>query len=242
MLEIKDQSPNLVTLGGGAVSQIAVKDQLVWPNKREPTATTLLYYKMDWNATDSSWNSRDGSYPWGTPTFDMNEWRDWCYNWGRAIRMPSLWSFGSWETLTISFWLKATANQWLFWLTNYNHWDRNNMDVSMDSWKIFLSVWTWSSATWTARWDNLLDWEWHWILITKNWNNYTWYIDWEQKSTWSNSSTIIAWDYSQIGCHPNTSWQSVWSWVWIDEFLLDTYIRDENYRTNYYKIMKKYFR
>ena len=186
----------------------------------EVTENTLRYFKFNWDATDYSNNWVDWTYPNGTPTYDLTVWIDWAYHWWYPFRYWNLWSF-DWSsgTFTVSFLIKTTVDTWLFRFTNYWNWDRNNFDCTLSSWKISASVYTWSSTSWTARWSNLNDWNWHHIVITKNWSTYTWYQDWTQMSTWSNSSTIICYNSSQIWCHPSSS--SVTTSMWMDEFVVE---------------------
>lgn len=202
----------------------------------KPDEYTRLWYKFNWDATDYSTYHQNWTYPNWTPTYDLTAWQDWAYNWWKPVRFWNLWSFDSSQTFSVMFRIKTTVDTWLFWLSNFWNWDRNNFDCALASWKITAIIYTWSLEMRPVWWDNLSDWNWHNIVIVKNWSTYTWYQDWEQKSTWSNGATIICYNSSQLGCHPNES--SVSTSMRMDNFIVQLNALSSSYVSRYWNKMK----
>lgn len=192
MLEIKNQSPNLVTLGGGAISQIAVKDQLVWPKGKKYRYLRRNISALQW------WTSWSSAMTMQASEFEL-------LIWSTKFVWPS------WTTISTNATHSGeseTIDKLIDWNTNTKRCPNNlswswPLYAQIDFWdKIDLSSitnWRWynwndtasytvrNPASWSIQVSNdLIDWKTISTFTssesksnTNYWIAYTWSINWE---------------------------------------------------------------
>ena len=205
--------------------------------KWKPWANTLIYYPLNWNANDLSWNGKNGTA--SNITWD-SWWDGGCayFNWNSYINIPALTNT---TTRTYSFWVKCASNAGGDFLFTWDNSDKN-LTFMASSWKINTQIWKswiWSPTRWiTNNYSNATVWDntWHHIVVTINSNVYTTYIDGVQDNscTWSYWTTPIS--VNKMWMHPN--WSSDKYTGYIDNVIIESRCWSADDVSNYYNRSK----
>ena len=163
----------------------------------KPWANTLAWYKLNWNANDSSWNGNNG-----TPTnisYVTDNWIQvanftWWY-----ITIPSLWVLST--SLTVNLRMKSSQASWTEYIMVYlaPSWDNKNLAVWVYNTYAKSYWWNWSTSVELNSSTVVNNWVWHNIVVSVDWSNWKIYVDWTLKNTISCSHPIESWIYSWFG-------------------------------------------
>lgn len=205
-----------------------------------PWENTLLWYQLNWNTNDSSWNWNN----WTASNITWNSWWDWwCayFNWNSYISVPSLWTKSN---ITISFRMNSTENiteWWDFIIIEGSVWGSNNaITLYTGTKRLALQTWiTWHRVDQYST-VNICDWTWHYITVTATWSTAIWYIDWVKNITNTNSYYTLP---------PLTSirmWMHLWwsanKYTWyIDNMIIESRLRNSEEVSDYYNSTKSLY-
>lgn len=201
----------------------------------QPWANTVAYYPLESDVNDYSWNN----YNWTNNgvTFS-NVWGVDCAvftNASTKIWLPWFWNF---TNLTVSAWIKTTANIQISSVVGIAPTsDNKNFSLSIYNWTATLSRYTWISYNITDGVVN--DWIWHHIVGTYT---STWwtklYVDWVYIDADATTTSVSSSSgYTFIWWHQ--SWQSMFAYVWnISNVILETAERTAQEVADYYDLTK----
>lgn len=215
----------------------------------QPWANTLVYLTLDWDSTDSSWNSRDGTllsgswtYSWeyingvsGSQYFSVSTTNTdgyWFY-WDYAN--SAIWS----GDRTISVWYKTdnTSDGSPRWMGSQNGWTQ---------WEWFGLFWYWWAA-WVLRYyDDPLTWT---LSIDSWWHHYV-----ETYDNTNKSKLYIDGVLQTFAQHASSSFNTLsnryqlWAlrigsgtWTlnyWFSAFIIEDQVRDATMVSDYYNATK----
>lgn len=205
------------------------------PSPWQPWVNTLAYYPLESDAKDYSWNNNDGTN--NGVTFS-NVWGVDCAVFTSAstkIWLPWFWNF---TNLTVSAWVKTTANIQISSVVSIAPTsDNKNLALSIYNWTATLSRYTWISYNITDGTVN--DWVWHHMVGTYT---STWwtklYVDWVYIDADATTTSVSSSSgYTFIWWHQ--SWQSMFAYVWnISNVILETAERTAQEVADYYDLTK----
>lgn len=216
-----------------------------------PTANTIARWKLDWNANDSSWNSRNLSpINISYSTWKLNNWA--VLNWINAyFNMPINNTAFDLTTWTFHFIVKlasiTSASHWI-----YDHWDETtwsgnyawfwiNLNSTGTQFRIDVNI---SNKT---NWNNTVnsvtfwtvDTNWHLLSVTLTWTTTKIYFDWVLKSTKTNHSSV---NYSTnpiltIGRSDNeySPDSNYLNWM-LDEIVIENVLKDDTWILAHYNL------
>ena len=183
-----------------------------------PWANTLAYFPL---AED--WLDKTGNYTLSNTWTAQTLWR-------RFTAQASLNSTPS-NPRTTSWWVKiasASASWWQCWVLgigwSYICYGTDNSKVYNKSLYIYVNANYYYSI-------NLIDNQWHHIVLTNNWSNIIWYVDWVAHSLW-NPSIPNFWN-NLVYC----SWSNTID-VTLSEFIIENKQRTAQEILNYYNNTK----
>jgi len=215
----------------------------------QPWANTLVYLTLDWDATDSSWNSRDG-------TLFSSNWTYWWeyISWWSGSKYFSataananywVWIYGDYSSnalwsgdRTISVWYKTTnTTAWSpFWMGSQNGW------TSWEWFGLFWNQWTaWvlryfdDPTTWALSIDS---WRHHYVETYDNTNKSKMYIDGVLQTLVSNASVsfnTLSTRYQLWALR--LAYQS-YTTYWFSAFIIEDQVRDATMVSDYFDATK----
>ena len=203
----------------------------------EPWSNTLVYYPLNWNANDLSWNWKNGT----ASNITWNSWWDrGCayFNWNSYISVPSLWTNAN---ITISFRMNSTENivNWWDFIMIWGYvWSSNNAITLMTySKKLNIQTRTTNHNLDMVSTVNICDWIWHYITVIATWSTAIWYIDWVSNVTNTNSYyTLPPLTNIRIWMH---TWWSANKYTWyIDNMIIENRQRTAQEIQDYYNNTK----
>ncbi len=171
----------------------------LWEYLGSGTATTMWYYKLNWNSNDSSGNANNGADT-SMAYADALFWQWWSFNnTAKYITIADNASLQTTWAITYVVWMKLTASTdecifakrvaWTIEYTCYIWW---SADFRISQWGV-----AWPNF---CRWDttsfNLLaDWWWHMLAFSHTFGASTSfaYVDWLPVTlTWTNQTAAAA--------------------------------------------------
>ena len=168
---------------------------------RQPTGSTIAYYKMSSDLKDYSGNGRDLTW---TATFSDNKATNTSSLSGSTLlSWNSVFTVSLWTTWTWSWFIYDQDNWWPTWAC----WSTGSSQYSLYNWNFIINWWKRCgelSAMWTAS-DFVL------LTCVYNWSTVTAYKNWVQFWTVTNASGNL-----------NTSnrWFTIEPWTW-GEIIVD---------------------
>lgn len=210
---------------------------------REPDSNTIVYWKLDGDAKDSSWNNRDGTVSW-TLTYESIGSIDVAkFTWGQSVYRSwseftlnnnssftfSVWAkVTSWDTYNYSFWIQKTWEAWT--------WDKEI--AILRDWSVRWYYYT-SAANWctTNSWDAQLN-QWYHLAYTYDWSVQKVYINWTlvKTNTPSSGSYTLSSPCLYLS-RSYTSWYSPYKW-YLSNFILQKNAWTADYISNYFNTYK----
>ena len=205
--------------------------------KWKPWSNTIVYYPLNWNANDESWNGKNGTA--SNITWD-SWWDNGCayFNWNAYISIPSLWSTNN--NATFSFWVNSNQNvsNWWDFLCINNSSDNEWFTLMNDSRRFDVQTYkSWYSPSNHYSTNNVCDGTWHYIAVTVSWTNFSVYIDWTLDITFTWSYWIPSLDVTRMWMHPN--WSSNKYTGYIDTLIIEKVCWTADEVANYYNKTKK---
>jgi len=160
---------------------------------REPWANTVAYYKMDWNANDSSWNGNN----WTATNITWVDWKT--GSWAARFTRSSTSKIVMWTSSTLKPTTALTFSMWIR-IINYP--------------ASYCSIW-WNTLAWKDRWYlfdshttgvNFRVGNWTRLMLsapsslipTNVWNNLCWTRDWATVSFYINGGLVATGSKSSI--------------------------------------------
>lgn len=190
----------------------------------------MIYYKLNWNANDDSWNWKNGTA--SNVTWD-NWWDGGCASFNGSNSYISIPSLSTPENTTMNCWIKTTMSV---------AWEIIQLCTSTVSlemyayWTTQLVLWNnWQTAYVVTGTKTVNDWNWHNVCLTRSWASYIIYVDWELDVAWM-SGLSMSYTNNRIGLHTNGS-TNPYSW-YIDNMILESRTWTEDDVLNYYKWTK----
>lgn len=139
-----------------------------------------IEYLLDWNVTDTSGNSRNGTWTW-TPAYTTWQWGKQCatFSWTTHIDSWGVMTWGnSWHDWSVSFWFKSPTNTTDYATMIHHSWWSNSANISIAS-MANQTIKLWANWETTSTTTNSRDWNWHMVVYTHttgtNWGKL--YID-----------------------------------------------------------------
>ena len=214
-----------------------------------PWANTVAYYKMDWNANDSSWNGRNGtddniSYVPG------RFWQWWSFNGSTSIiRLPNNFQNNfSWWLFTISAFVKPASFTGTVNSIFKNRGDATTWAVHFDltNSKVTLYI---TQSNWTMIWAlqsaaKLSTGIWYHVWAVADWTNINIYLNWNNVGSraynWTLKTSFI---YNNIWCKVKDTWvidvNQSFNWL-IDEVIIENVAWSATEVQEYYNLTNKY--
>lgn len=197
----------------------------------KPWENTLVYYKLNWNANDESWNGNNGT----ASNITWDSWGDGgCASFNGSNSYISIPSLTTPSNTTINLRTKTTMSaEWEFIQLSTS---TQSLELRIISWKARLELWNNPYSPYQLTGSKTInDWVRHNICVVKNWTSYTVYVDWVQDTT-GTSSFSISYTNNRVWLHTNGS-SIPFNWL-IDNMIIESSVWDSDYITNYYNSTK----
>jgi hypothetical protein len=224
----------------------------LWEKLSSWSSVTKGLYRLNWSATDSSWNWNN----WVASNVSYVPWRLWSqcaqFNWSNGyIYHPTF--LDTWLTdWTVMFWMKTSTVQQGFLIdkTSSNYQYPFELLIGND-WKIALFLQR-DNVYWRNIYQNNIsinDWAWHFISLYWAWSSATSVYIWVDLVYQQNRTTLWT---------PTNSW-SIWAnsiydfniwrrWLWtnyfnwlIDEVIIENRVWTQQEIQKYYSYAKGRF-
>jgi hypothetical protein len=205
---------NLGTLDSNTIYAPAIWTRTPWVN-------TLVYYPLETNVNDYSWNNRNLTNNWIT----FSDWV-WVFDWNAigTYTNNSLWN----NLTAFTYSVFANPSQITTW-TSYEEETITNINIFM---KIFQNnaAWTYDKALWFCQASQaeayIYEWwrkeiyatwvstnDWCYLTFTRDWTNMKLYKNWVLASSTACTSTYIWYTQATLGI-----WNDITSWWHIKKY------------------------
>lgn len=197
--------------------------------KREPTADTIAYYPLNWDANDYSWNNRNlttngvtysetianGNKCWTFTGVIRNNGSKW-WEWTSWVSMSNANMTLSVRAKTTGNWTDSTywANKWmlLYFQDSWRNYWQTIKTAHWTTWYIAAEWWGWGSSIWTSAETPTpyADWQWHHFCATYTISSVKLFVDWQLVSSWTGSFTAVTTNYNIYVGKDTTSYNYYW--------------------------------
>lgn len=227
------------------LKQFEVKNIYIgeYTKPREPDSNTVVYWKLDWDAKDSSWNNRDWTVSW-TLTYESIGSIDVAKFTGsqQVYRTWSEFALGNNHAFTFSVWVKFTnmSDASLACIQRENNsgiWDKELYVNYNGSFYGYFYTWTANYVQDTTAWEITTS-SWYNIIYTFDWSTLKLYLNWTLKK----SSTPALGSYTIVSpqlilSRPTYYGSNRYKW-YMSNFILQNNAWDASYISNYFNTYK----
>lgn len=165
------------------IKKVYLGSTQIRPSKWHPWTNTVVYYPLDTDFNDASWN-------WYNLTW-YNSATIGTLNWVSCLNLTSSNSYLSWVVSWIPQWSQARTN--MFWIYGNASWQKPAYQYGQSGSNKADVLFSINPISWSQYWASMNaniygQWAWHHVAIVIKWSWSAWqelYVDGQLKSNWT---------------------------------------------------------